>query len=158
MPPTVPSIARPAHRGRDCPRSGSDTHSAPTVGGPGRLDQTSHSSRSSVCPGPFVERGSDVLGRASHLVNAIRQVGRVVGRQHHRVGGQRQAAASPRFIDARCSYARCRQDCRHTGGDGPSRRRSRLDRTSGTAGGGFDGVTSADFSPLDSIGPRSRYH
>jgi hypothetical protein len=42
--------------------------------------------------GSFVERCSDILRRTSHLVNAIRQVGRIVGRQHDRVGGQSRQA------------------------------------------------------------------
>ena len=77
---------------------------------------TSHSSRNSLAPAPSssaVETSSaahrtwrtfrprstkepgqarNVLRCASHLVNAIRQVGCIVGRQHDRIGGQRKRA------------------------------------------------------------------
>ena len=70
-------------------RCGLDTHSAPTVGGPGGADQHVAQFAQFSWSGSFVERGGNVLGCASDLVNTIRQVGSVVGRQHHRVSGQR---------------------------------------------------------------------
>jgi hypothetical protein len=65
--------------------SRSDTHSAPAVSSPGGADQHIAKFAQVGCLGSFVERCGDVFCRTSHLVNAIRQVGRLVGRQHHRV-------------------------------------------------------------------------
>ncbi len=67
---------------------GSDAGAAPTVSGAGRADQHVAQFPQFGCRGPFVERGGDILRSASHLIDPVRQVGRVVGRQHHRVGGQ----------------------------------------------------------------------
>ena len=39
----------------------------------------------------LLERNGDVFSCASHLIDAIGQVGGLVGRQHHRVGGHRRA-------------------------------------------------------------------
>jgi hypothetical protein len=65
--------------------SRSDTHSAPAISSPGGADQRIAKFAQFGCLGSFVERCGDVFCRTSHLVNAIRQVGRLVGRQHHRV-------------------------------------------------------------------------
>ncbi len=65
--------------------------SAPPVGGLRGAHQGSTQIAQFEGVSPLVERGGDVLGRASHLVDAVRQVGCLVGRQHHRVGGHRCA-------------------------------------------------------------------
>lgn len=62
--------------------------SAPAVGGPGCPDQRVAQFTQFGCPGSFVKRRGDVLRRTSHLVDAIREVGRLVGRQHHHVAWQ----------------------------------------------------------------------
>jgi hypothetical protein len=72
---------------------GLDGRPAPAVGGPGGAHQHIAQLAQLGRPGPFVERGGDIFGRTSHLVNAVRQVGRVVGRQHHRVCRQRPGLA-----------------------------------------------------------------
>src|ERR1700758_3672644 len=68
--------------------SRSDTHSAPAVSSPGGSDQYVAKFAQFGCPGSFVEGCGDVFCGTSHLVNAVRQVGGLVGRQHHRVGGE----------------------------------------------------------------------
>ena len=68
--------------------SQSDTHSAPAVGSPGGSDQHVAKFAQLGCPGSFVERCGHVFCRTSHLVNAVREVGGLVGGQHHRVGGK----------------------------------------------------------------------
>lgn len=79
---------------RDCTRllAGQplDTHPAPTVGCPGGPQQLVAQFTQFVCAGSFVKCGGDVLRRTSHLVDAVRQVSRVLSRQHHSIGGQRQ--------------------------------------------------------------------
>ena len=170
-PRTRPRYARPASMARLYPasdgwsgmsnaraRSGettrSDAGAAPAVGGPGGADQHVAQFAQFGCPGSFVERRGDVLGGASHLVDAIRQVGGVVGRQHHRVGGQ---SRRPRPGSSRPAARRpaAGTTAGSTGGDGPSRRRSRPDRTNGTAEGGHDG---SRLPTLVGLRPRSRYH
>ncbi len=70
----------------------SDTCSAPAVGRPGGVDQRLAQLAEFGGLGALLECGGDVLGRTSHLVDAIREVGRVVGRQHHRIVGHRRSA------------------------------------------------------------------
>lgn len=53
--------------------------SAPPIGSPGGPDQLVAQIAQFGRRGSFVERGDDILGGASHLVNTIRQIGRVVG-------------------------------------------------------------------------------
>ena len=90
--PGYPSLVVRRMRELSASSRRSQRRSAPAVGGPGGPDQHVAQFAQFGCPGAFVERGGDILRRASHLVNAIRQVGGLVGRQHHRVGGQ----AAPR--------------------------------------------------------------
>jgi len=70
----------------------SDAGAAPAVSGPGGTDQHVAQFAQFGCPGTFVERGGNVLRSASHLVDPVRQIGRVVGGQHHRVSGQSRHA------------------------------------------------------------------
>ena len=75
---------------------------APPVGGLGRLHQRFAQFAQFGSTRALVERGGDVLGGASHLIDAIGQVGRIVGRQHHRIGRQGRRPVTP-LIEARCS-------------------------------------------------------
>ena len=70
-------------------RRRSDTHSAPTVGGPRGADQHIAELAQFGRSRSLVERCGDVLGRASDLVDAVREVGRIVSGQHHRVSRHR---------------------------------------------------------------------
>ncbi len=62
------------------------------AGGSGGLDQRVAQLTQPGGPGALVDRGRHVLGRAAHLVDAIGQVGRVVGGQHHGILGHRRGA------------------------------------------------------------------
>ena len=73
----------------------SDDHSAPAVGSLGGTDQHIAQFTQFSGFGTFVERRGDILRGASDLVNAIRQVGRLVRRQHH--GISRQGREGPRL-------------------------------------------------------------
>jgi len=57
----------------------------PAVGGRGGSHQRIAQFTQFGRRGSFVKRGSDVLCRASHLIDAIGQVGGLVSGQHHRV-------------------------------------------------------------------------
>src|SRR5947209_19040074 len=69
-------------------KAGLDARSAPTVGGAGGPDQHVAQLAKFGRRGALVERRGDVLRCASHLVNTVREVGGILGRQHHRVGRQ----------------------------------------------------------------------
>jgi len=65
--------------------------SAPPVGGSGGPHQGVAELAKLWGAGAFVQRGGDIFGRASHLVNPIGQVSGLVGGEHHGVLGQRCA-------------------------------------------------------------------
>lgn len=63
----------------------SDAHPAPAVGGLSGAEQYLAELAKFKRPGAFLECGGDILGRTSDLVDAVGQVGGVIGRQHHRI-------------------------------------------------------------------------
>jgi hypothetical protein len=65
--------------------------SAPPVGRLRRSHQGSAQFTQLGWVSTLLERNSDVLGRAPHLIDPVGQVGSLVGRQHHRVRGDRHA-------------------------------------------------------------------
>jgi hypothetical protein len=68
----------------------SSGRSAPAVGGHGGSHQRIAQFAQFGCPGSFVKRRCNVFCRASHLIDAIRQVSGLVSRQHHRVRRHRR--------------------------------------------------------------------
>jgi hypothetical protein len=76
-----------AEVGRGQTRSG---WSAPPVGSARGAHQRGTQITQLGGVGTLVERGDDVLGSASHLVHTVGQVSCLVGRQHHRVRGDRR--------------------------------------------------------------------
>lgn len=78
------------HLWRDCTRlpvggglAWSDAHPAPAVGGLSGAQQHVAQFAKLGGPGAFLQRRGDVFGRTSDLVDAVGEVGGVVGRQHH---------------------------------------------------------------------------
>jgi hypothetical protein len=98
--PTANRTAQPSWRDCTCQQvaavtvvtpgteTGRNQDSAPAIGGLYRPQQRVAQPAQFRAFGAFVERGGYVLSGAPHLIDPVRQLGGLVGRQHHRVSRQ----------------------------------------------------------------------